>query len=329
MNSISVIQMTEKKDKIIVSLAQLSPVWLNREATIDKLREAMDEAAKDKSNLIVFGESLLPGYPFWVELTGGAKFDDQAQKHMFAHYVKNAIDVEAGDLLPICESAKRHKMAVYIGTIERPRDRTGLSLYCSMIYINQSGDVVSVHRKLMPTYEERLVWSPGDGNGLVTHSLGNFTVGGLNCWENWMPLPRAALYGQGESLHVAIWPGSDRNTRDITPFLAKEGRSYSLAVSGLMPVSDIPKDIPLYEEIVNAAEGRDYLANGGSCLCDPSGQFVIEPKVGVEGVFSAEIDFERVREERQNFDPAGHYSRPDVTQLSINRTRQSTVRFDD
>ncbi len=319
--------MANAEDKLVVSLAQLSPVWLNKKATTEKIAQAMKQAASDGAQLVALGEALLPGYPFWVELTGGARFNNQSQKEMFAHYHANAVDIEAGDLGSLCALAKQHKLAVYLGTIERPQDRTGFSLYCSMIYIDQQGEIKSVHRKLMPTYEERLVWSPGDGNGLLTHPLGAFRVGGLNCWENWMPLPRAALYGQGESLHVAIWPGSERNTRDITPFLAKEGRSYSMAVSGFMPVAEIPDDIPLYDEILAAAGDVEFLGNGGSCLCAPNGDFVIEPQVGVEGVFTAEIDLERVREERQNFDPAGHYSRPDVTQLHVNRERQSTVKL--
>ena len=142
-----------------------------------------------------------------------------------------------------------------------------------------------------------------------------------------MPLARASLYGQGENLHVAIWPGSIRNTQDITPFLAKEGRSFSMAVSGLMPVSEIPDSLPLYDEIMQGIGDNKYMANGGSCLCAPNGDFIIQPQLENEGLFSAEIDLERVREERQNFDPAGHYSRPDVTCLQVNRERQSTVKF--
>lgn len=317
--------MAQNPDKLTVSLAQISPVWLNKSATVAKVCRFIEEASGQGGDLVIFGEALLPGYPFWVDLTGGAEFNSDKQKAFFAHYVKNAVDIDAGDLEPICDTAKQHAIAVYLGTIERPQDRTGMSLYCSMIYIDQHGVVQSVHRKLMPTYEERLVWSPGDGHGLVTHSLGNFKLGGLNCWENWMPLPRAALYAQGENLHVAIWPGSVRNTEDITPFLAKEGRSFSAAVSGLMPVADIPKDIPYYDEVVKAVGDSEFLSNGGSCLCAPNGDWIIEPQVGVEGVFSAEIDLQRVREERQNFDPAGHYSRPDVTQLVLNRKRQSTL----
>ncbi|MFT6047011.1 MAG: nitrilase [Arenicella sp.] len=244
-----------------------------------------------------------------------------------AHYALQAIDVDAGDLNIVCQQAKAHSVAVYLATIERPQDRSGMSLYGSMVYIDKNGVIQSVHRKLMPTYEERLVWSAGDGHGLTTHSLDVFTVGGLNCWENWMPLARASLYGQGENLHVAIWPGSVRNTQDIGPFLAKEGRSYSMAVSGLMAVADIPREFPLYDEIMQGLGDRDFLANGGSCLCGPNGDFIIEPQLETEGLFSAVIDLDRVREERQNFDPAGHYSRPDVTCLQVNRERQSTIKL--
>jgi len=310
-----------------LGLAQISPVWLDKAATLDKVASIIADGGEQGCDLVAFGEALAPGYPFWVELTGGAQFNNDQQKQMFAHYVRNAIDIDAGDLDGVCQQAKVHGVAVYLGTIERPQDRTGMSLYCSMVYIDKQGVIQSVHRKLMPTFEERLVWSPGDGHGLQTHAIEGFTVGGLNCWENWMPLARASLYGQGENLHVAIWPGSVRNTEDITPFLAKEGRSYSMAVSGLMPAADIPSSLPLYDEIMQSVGDSKYLANGGSCLCAPNGDFIIEPQVDVEGLFTAEIDLERVREERQNFDPAGHYSRPDVTHLRVNRERQSTIKL--
>jgi nitrilase len=175
----------------------------------------------------------------------------------------------------------------------------------------------------MPTYEERLTWSPGDGHGLRVHKLGAFTIGGLNCWENWMPLARAALYGQGEDLHIAVWPGSGDLTEDITRFIALESRSYVLSVSGLMRASDFPKDTPHLSSII--AKGEDFLANGGSCIAGPDGQWIVEPLVGEERLIVATIDHRRVREERQNFDPSGHYSRPDVLQLKINRQRQSEL----
>nr|WP_256489596.1 carbon-nitrogen hydrolase family protein [Pleionea sp. CnH1-48] len=305
-------------------MAQIAPVWLDRVATLTKVLDCIERAAAQGADLIAFGEAFAPGYPFWIERTNGSQFNSSKQKKLHAFYAQQAVQIEAGHLDAVCAASKEHSIAVYLGIIERPTQRGGHSLYCSMVYINAEGDIGSVHRKLMPTYEERLSWSPGDGHGLQTHRLGAFTVGGLNCWENWMPLARSALYAQGEDLHVAIWPGGEHNTIDITRFIAKESRSYVMSVSGLLKVSDIPESVPFYDDIVAACDG-EYLANGGSCVAAPDGEWVVEPQIEKEDLIIAHIDHARVYEERQNFDPAGHYSRPDVTQLVVNRQRQSTL----
>ena len=311
-------------NKLQVALAQISPVWLNKNKTLDKVKTAMLEAYKEKAQLIVFGEGLLPGYPFWLDLTNGAQWDLKINKVLHAHYAQNSINIENGDLDEVCALASQYKMAVYIGIIERASNRGGHSLYCSLVFINDQGVICSVHRKLQPTYDERLTWAPGDGNGLQVHSYKGFTLGGLNCWENWMPLPRAALYGMGENVHCAVWPGSEHNTKDITRFIARESRSYVISVSALMTKNDFPKDTPYFEELLDAAP--DNLANGGSCVANPDGSWLIEPIVNSEGVFCTEIYLNRIYQERQNFDPSGHYSRPDVTQLHLNRERQSTLK---
>ncbi|MGB5497512.1 MAG: carbon-nitrogen hydrolase family protein [Maribacter sp.] len=315
------------EDLLKVALAQISPVWLDKKATLQKIEATIKEAAIEKSELLVFGEALLPGYPFWLALTNGAAWDLKINKELHAHYVRNAIQVEGGELNSICQLAKEHKIAIYLGLIERAEDRGGHSLYCSLVYIDQKGDIRSVHRKLQPTYDERLTWSPGDGHGLRVHALKKFAVGGLNCWENWMPLPRTALYGQGENLHIALWPGSENNTKDITRFIARESRSYVISVSSLMKKEDFPLDTPYVNEILNKAP--DVLANGGSCIAGPDGEWLVEPILHKEGLIYHTLDINRVYEERQNFDPVGHYSRPDVTKLTINRERQSTVAFED
>lgn len=316
------------KDQLLkVALAQIAPVWLNKSETITKIEECIENASLEDAELIVFGESLLPGYPFWVSITDGAQFDNAIQKEIHAHYAQNSIVIEHGDLKSICELAKKHQIAIYLGIIERPLDRGGHSLYASLVYINQKGEIVSVHRKLQPTYEERLTWAPGDGNGLQVHSLKAFTLGGLNCWENWMPLPRAALYGQGENLHIAVWPGSDYNTKDITRFIARESRSYVISVSSLMRKEDFPLHTPHLDQILKNAP--DVLGNGGSCITGPNGEWVLEPVLHKEGLLIETLDFNKVLQERQNFDPVGHYSRPDVTKLSVNRERQSTVSFNE
>ena len=313
----------EKENLLKVALAQIAPVWLNKSETLRKIKKQIIESAKNNAELIVFGEGLLPGYPFWLALTDGAEWNTNVNKQLHAHYVRNSVTIENGDLKDVCALAQEHHIAIYLGVIERPLDRGGHSLYASLVYINAEGKIKSVHRKLQPTYDERLTWSPGDGHGLRTHPLKQFTVGGLNCWENWMPLPRAALYGQGEDLHIAVWPGSEHNTKDITRFIARESRSFVISVSALMTIEDFPANTPHLEKIVEKAP--KILANGGSCIAGPDGEWIMPPVQNEEGNFYHTLDFNRVLEERQNFDPVGHYSRPDVTKLVVNCERQTTV----
>ena len=308
-----------------IALAQLAPVWLRRAATLAKVEQSIAQAAAAGARLVVFGEALVPGYPFWVEATDGARFDSPLQKELFAHYLREAVTLEAGHLDGVRTLARRHSIAVALGTIERPLDRGGHSLYCSLVYIDATGALANVHRKLMPTYEERLVWSPGDGYGLRTFPLDEFRVGMLNCWENWMPLPRAALYAQGENLHLAVWPGNARNTELTTRFQAREGRSYSVSVCGLMRREDIPADLPhadLLRESLSAMP-----ADGGTAAANPDGSWLLPPVTGRETLEFLELDIQRVYGERQNFDPSGHYSRPDVTRLTVDRTRQRVLHW--
>jgi len=313
------------KNTLKIALAQIAPVWLDKIGTLKKVENSILEAAKESCELIVFGEGLVPGYPFWLALTGGAEWNTKVNKELHAHYIRNSVQIEEGDLDSICKLSRKHKIAIYLGVIERAKNRGGHSLYASLVYINDKGEIKSVHRKLQPTYDERLTWSPGDGNGLQVHPLKQFTVGGLNCWENWMPLARTALYGLGEDLHIAVWPGSDHNTKDITRFIARESRSFVVSVSSLMNTSDFPKDTPYIEKILKNAD--DILANGGSCIAGPDGEWIVKPVLNKEGLIIETIDFNRVLEERQNFDPVGHYSRPDVTKLIVNRERQSAVEY--
>ncbi|MEM7281978.1 MAG: carbon-nitrogen hydrolase family protein [Pseudomonadota bacterium] len=310
-----------------IAAAQISPVLLDRRATLSKVSDAVSEAAQGGASLVAFGEALVPGYPFWTAVTDGARFNAADQKEIHAEYLNQAVSIESGHLDDLCLLAKQNQIAVVLGMIERPLQRGGHTLYCCRAYIDPQGQISSTQRKLMPTYEERLSWGIGDGNGLVVHPLGAFTVGALNCWENWMPLARSALYAQGEDLHVAIWPGNVRNTEDITRFIAKESRSYCLSVSGFFDKQDVPDQMRHADVMRNHADMP--FANGGSCVAAPDGSWVVEPVSGKETVVIAEIDHQRVREERQNFDPSGHYSRPDVFSLHVNRERQGIAKFSD
>jgi len=318
--------MNKQTDELTVGLAQMTPVWFDRDATIQKACEWIGKAAADGCSLVAFGEGCVPGYPFWIEYSKETAFNSPFHKAFHAEYVNQAVCIERGDLEGVCRTARERKIAVYLGMIERPADR-GESIYASLVYIDRSGEVRSVHRKLMPTYDERMTCSIGDGNGLRVHSLGAFTVGGLNCWENWMPLARTALYSQGEDLHVAVWPGSIRNTNDITRFIARESRSFVLSVSSLMTRNDLPSHLSGIDVV--RANAPQFLADGGSCIAGPDGEWLIEPVGSEEKLIVATLDHEKVRGERQNFDPAGHYSRPDVLSLSVNRRRQTAAEFND
>ncbi len=311
-----------------IAIAQLAPVPLDRAATLDKAATSIREATASGAKLVAFGETFAPCYPFWLSRTDSARFDAADQKHLHARYLQEAIDIEAGDLVPITEAARETNTAVVIGIAERPADRGSHSVYASCVTIAPDGSVASVHRKLMPTYEERLCWSPGDGNGLRTHTfLPPFTLGSLNCWENWMPLPRAALYAQGLDLHVAIWPGNLVNTQDITRFIARESRSYVISASTILRPLDIPHDFPQRERILDSTETPEdgFIHNGGSCIAAPDGSWLVEPVTYREQIITAEIDHSRVLEERQNFDPAGHYSRPEILKLSLDQSRHTAI----
>ena len=335
----------------------------------------------------------ITGYPVFVERAAGAIFNSPVQKDLFARYAEEAVTPEHGHLATVQQAAKEHGVTVVLGIIERPAQRSGTSLYCSIVYIEgTTGDISAIHRKIMPTYEERLVWSVGDGAGIVTHALNvtggkpvpaakakspclpveparaslhnryvphpsPWVVGMLNCYETWLPLMRAALHGMGENLHFSLWPGSARNTRDMTRFYALEGRSYAVSVSAVLRLSDIlPENVPHHEFVVGAfstsgvaadadklaaavgtspaGDGAglsdpDILCDGGSCVAAPDGTWLLSPdgtSQAQEGVFVVELEHTQVVRERQCLDISGHYSRPDVLQLTVNRQRQATVR---
>jgi nitrilase len=305
-----------------IAIAQIAPILLDRAATLAKMADWVDRAGKESCKLVAFGESLAPAYPVWLCRTDGARFDDPDQKAMHAQYLEQCVVIEDDHLDGLCAAARRRGTTVVAGIAERPADRGGHTIYCSCVVIDAEGRIASVHRKLMPTYEERLAWGCGDGAGLVTHAVGELRLGALNCWENWMPLARAALYAAGENLHVALWPGCERLTRDITRFIAVESRSYVISACGLIRARDLPKQGPLHDHMPT---GENVLYDGGSCVAGPDGSWLVAPVVGREELIVAELDHRRVLEERQNFDAAGHYARPDVLKLVVDKQRQATV----
>jgi nitrilase len=310
-----------------VAAAQARPLWLDPSATTKKVLAWLENAVAQEVELIAFPETFLSGYPSWLEHTGGARFDDAAQKRAYAAYLEASVEVSGPELTAITEAARDLGLFVYLGTTERATGNARGTVFCTLVAIDPVAGIVSTHRKLMPTHEERLVWGIGDGHGLRVHQVGSTRVGGLNCWENWMPQARHALYAQGEELHVSVWPGNPHNTADLPRFIAREGRVFSLAANGLLGLADIPADFPLRAELEEAGV-VDY-CRGGSAVAGPDGTWVVEPVVDEERLVIADLDLAQVARERQNFDPTGHYSRPDVFSVEVDRRRREASQFRD
>lgn len=304
-----------------VAIAQTAPVFLDRERTLTRVVEWIERAGAAGAQLVTFGEGFVPGYPLWLEHTNASRWNAADQKELFALYVRESVRIEDGHLKRVCDAAARARCAVVLGVIEKPLDRGGHTLFATRVFIDASGQIVSTHRKLSPTYDEKLVWSHGDGAGLVTHQVGPLRVSALNCWENWMPLARATLYAAGTELHVMIWPGSRAITHELTRFVALEGRCFVISASAIYRNSDFPIGVPSRDRFVTG----EWIKDGGSCIAGPDGKWIVEPLVEREELIVAELDPLAVSRERQNFDPAGHYARPDVFRLTVNARRATNV----
>ena len=298
-----------------VAAVQIAPVFLEPQATADKVLNYLRQAANKGAELIAFPEVCLSGYPSWLRIPSVAT-NDELLKIGHVAYLKSAVRTDGPELGAVCDEARTLGVFVYLGFLERAD--SGGTVYASLAAIHPDKGIVGVHRKLKPTFHERLAWSDGDGAGLLTHTWGDWTLGGLNCYENWLPLARQALYEQGEQLHVAAWPGDLDVTQNISQFIAMEGRIYVVSVSGLLRVKDIPDQFPLKQQLT---EGRDIINNGGSMIVAPGGTVIAGPVTNEECVIYADVDIDTVMAEHLKLDPAGHYSRHDVLSLNVNRQR--------
>lgn len=307
-----------------VAAAQIRPVWLDRPATAARVIATIEEAARRGVSILAFPEAFLAGYPFWLCRTNGAAFDDPVQKRAFARFLDAAVELTAPELRRITEAARDLRIAVWLGINERGTGAERYSVYCTLLTILPEEGLVGAHRKLVPTYDEKLCWAFGDARDLRVHQVGRLRVGGLNCWENLMPLARFALYAGGEDLHISVWPGNPSVSDDPAHLVAVEGRVWSLNANGLLRLDDVPDDFDLKPTLRDA--GYDRIFEGGSSIRAPGGVIVAGPLIGTEGLVVHDIDLALVRAERQALDVAGHYHRADLFSVSIDRRRRAPLR---
>lgn len=297
--------------EIAVAAVQATPVFLHREATVERLVASVEAAAASGARLIVFPEAIVPGYPDWVWRVPA--WSDGA---WYQRLWDQAVDVPGPVTAALGSAARRAGAWVAIGVNERVPSGT---LYNSLVYLGPDGEVAAVHRKLMPTGGERTVWGYGDASTLAVVDMGFARVGGLLCWENLMPLARAAMYQQGIDILLApTWDNSDSWPCTLR-HIAREGRVFVIGTNTCLHARDVPRSLPGADELY-AGDEDDWLARGNTMIVAPDGAVLAGPLTEQPGTLTARLDLDTLVTARREFDPVGHYGRPDVFQLAVSPT---------
>ena len=297
---------------VTVACAQVEPVILDRERTLDKLENVAAEAAEKGAELVVFPETFISVYPSsrWAKAFAG--WQNEGAKETFARIAQSAIAVGSPAEQRLGAAAKELGIWIVTGVNEVEPERPG-TIYNALLYHAPDGTLALHHRKLVPTNHERLVWGQGDGRGLGAVETGFGRIGGLICWENYMPLARFALYEAGVEIYVTSTADDSDEWQSTLVHLARESRTYIVSPAHFQRASTYPDDFPLASEL----DGAGMLGRGGSAILAPDGSYLAGPLYDEEGVLYAELDPSRLLAERQRFDPVGHYHRPDVLRLGV------------
>lgn len=304
-----------------VALIQARPVYYDLAKTVAKALSLIREAARQGARLAAFPETFFPGYPAWLDYAVDyARWDYPPTKRLYARLAANSMAIDSAELRQLREGARELEIALVLGINERvPSGRGNRSLYNSIVIIDADGAMLNHHRKLRPTYTEQLVWAPGDGAGLRAVDTAVGRVGGLICWEHWMPHARQALHISNESIHIALWPAVKEIHQIASRHYAFESRAFVLAVGGIMTASDFPTELDLPERLRSQPEA--LLLNGGSAVIAPDGSFLAEPVYDQETILYADLDLARIAEEQMALDVTGGYARDDVFSFEVNRRR--------
>jgi nitrilase len=310
------------RNAFTVAAIQTAPVFLDREATVEKACKLIAQVGTRGADFAVFPECFIPAYPLWVWYVPAG--DTHTLRELYAELLANAVEIPSETTDRLCAAAREASVCVAIGVNEANTEASGTTLYNTLLYIDAQGNILGKHRKLVPTAGERLLHAQGDGSTLEVYDLPIGRLGGLICWENYMPLARYAMYAWGAQIYVA--PTWDRGEPWISTLrhIAKEGRVYVLGCCSAMRKDDIPDRFSFKEKYLSGA--GEWLNPGDSTIIDPDGKFVVEPVHNREEILYAEVDPQKLLGPRWQLDVAGHYGRPDVFQLTVHREERPMIR---
>ncbi|MFI5042136.1 MAG: carbon-nitrogen hydrolase family protein [Acidimicrobiales bacterium] len=303
-----------------MAAVQGAPVWLDRAATIERVIALSEEAAARGAGLVAFPEAFVPGYPDWVWRT---RPWDRRATDLYARLLDQAVVLGSPAATALADTARRLDVWLSVGVDEL--DPASTTIYNTLLLFAPDGSLAARHRKLVATGGERLVWGMGDGSTLCAVETPFGRLGGLICWENYMPLARAALYAQGIDIHLApTWDNSDVWVSTMR-HIAKEGRVFVAGVTSCIRCADLPLDVPGRDELYGEAD--DWLSKGNSVIVGPDGEVLAGPLVAEQGILYADVDADRARASRHQFNPVGHYGRPDILQLTVKTEAAVAVTF--
>lgn len=307
-----------------VAVVQEPPVYLDLGKSMERAASLVAEAASRGCGIVVFPEAWLPGYPTFVwRLTPGREMGKTDE--LYARLLANSVDLTKGGLAPLQEAAREHGVVIVLGYQEVDGSASGSTIFNSCAIIDADGRVANNHRKLMPTNPERMVWGFGDGSGLNVVETAVGRVGGLICWENYMPLARFALYAQNIEIYVAPTWDSGPTWLATMQHIAREGGCWVIGCATSLEAADIPDDIPHRDELFPNKD--EWVNPGDAVVYRPFSGIAAGPMHQQKGLLIAEVNIDDVQASRRKFDASGHYARPDVFSLRVNRERQAPVKF--
>ncbi|MGE5603855.1 MAG: carbon-nitrogen hydrolase family protein [Nitrososphaerales archaeon] len=311
--------MGDRLPAVRVAVMQAAPCLFEREATVAKACRLIGEAAVEGARLVVFPEAFIPAYPRGLSFGVVVGSRSAAGRLTWERYWANAVAVPSAAVVALGEAARQAEAYVAIGVVERETRGGRATLYCTLLYFGPDGRLLGLHRKLKPTAAERLIWGEGDGSTLTVLDTPYGRMGGLICWENYMPLARAALYEKGVDLYLAPTADSRETWQATLRHIACEGRCFVLGCNQFVTKDMYPADLPGVEELEKQS---DVMCRGGSAIVSPLGEVLAGPLWDREGMLLADLDLREVAQARFDFDVTGHYARPDVFRLSVNEEPQ-------